>query len=92
MTRTEALQILMKYWNLPVFCVQIGICSPQVEHVDLESALAEMDRCSKFTTEFLEYVYIYPSEFVTDHDKLHDALLLFNLGRGRSSLNSKRFT
>ena len=92
MSRVKALELLKKYFNIPIFNVKTGVCSPQVENVTLKSALEEMDRCSKFTTEFWEYVYIYPSSFVKEGHDIERALILFNLGRGREGLNNTNHT
>lgn len=87
MKRSEAVDLLKEYWSKPVFNTKIGMCSPQVTDVDFETALAELDRCDKYTTEFMEYVYIYASEFCKNEDKLNEALCLFNLGPRRGRLN-----
>ena len=87
MKRTEAVNLLREYWDRPIFNVRIGICSPQLTDSDFESALEELDRCDRYTTEFMEYVYIYASEFCKDEKQLNEALQLFNLGFGRHRLN-----
>ncbi len=87
MTRTEAFELLQGYYDRRVFGVRIGVCSPQIEDVDFETALAEFDRCAKFDTSFMEYVYIYAFEGLKDADRLNEALVLFNLGCGRHRLN-----
>lgn len=89
MKRSDAVGLLRQYWDKPVFNVKIGVSSPQVKDVDFETALAEFDRCDKFSTEYMEYVYIYASEFCKDEEKLDDALRLFNLGAGRHKLNQE---
>jgi hypothetical protein len=93
MKRTEAVEVLREFWDRPVFNVKIGMCSPQIRDVDFESALIELDRCARFTTEFIEYVFIYVSDFVNaeDREKLEKALFLFNLGSSRHRLNQNNF-
>lgn len=92
MTRFEAYELIKRYHDRPVFSVKIGMCSPQLESVTFEYALQAMDQADRFTTEFLEYVYIYAEDYVTDYHELNQALVLFNLGPGRHALNTKRFT
>ncbi len=92
MTRIEAFELLRDYYEKPVFSVRIGVCSPQIEHINFECALHSLDQCAHFTTEYMEYAYIYVDDYVVDADKLHEALKLFNLGCGRHALNTKVFT
>jgi hypothetical protein len=91
MKRLEALELIKRFYNEPVFNVRIGICSPQVTNVDFETAVEEFDRCGKYTTEYMEYVYIYPSDYVKDCLDIQEALSLFNLGPRRVRLNQEGF-
>lgn len=60
MDRLEAYSILIENKDKPYFNVKIGVCSPQVEYVNLEEAIMEFDRCKKWRNpNLLEYVYIY---------------------------------
>jgi hypothetical protein len=84
MTRLEAINLIKEYYNEPIWCVTIGIGSPQVQGVEFEEAVAEFDRCNiKFNTEYLEYVYMYPKDYVNQRQELHDALAILGLGYAR---------
>lgn len=87
MKRLQALEVVRQYYTKPVFNVKIGMCSNECTDVDFETAIEVFDRCDRHTTEHLEYVYIYASDFCKDAYEIDEALKLFNLGIGRHSLN-----
>jgi hypothetical protein len=84
----DAYRLLAAHRDLPIFSVKIGIGSPQVSNVEFEDALEEFSRCGKWTTEYMEYVYVYVADFVKDAESLNLALTQFNLGPGRGALNT----
>ena len=90
MKRIEALEILKEYWHEPIFQTKIGMSSPS-EMMTLEECLEDWDKTyekfTKCTTEYIEYMYICVPGYIKDRDKIHEALVLFNLGCGRSKLN-----
>jgi hypothetical protein len=84
MTRSEAIELIKEYYNEPIWCVKIGMGSDQVAGVDFDEAVTEFDRCNKnFHTEYLEYVYIYPKEYVSEQEEIHNALNILGFGYGR---------
>lgn len=93
MSRLEALKLLTKFYNKPIFVVQIGMCSPQVSNVSFEEALAEFDRCAKFRdSDYLEYTMIYVADYVEEKLKqqLNTALEVWDLGHYKFSTDDAR--
>jgi len=88
MTRFEAVDLIKYYYNEPIWNVKIGIGSPQLEGVDFEEALHEFDRCNvNFNTSKMEYIYIYPKDYLRDEDAIHQALDILGFGYGRKKRN-----
>lgn len=87
MNPLEAYNLIQKYHDEPVFNVKIGCGSNQIKNSTFHEALVEFDRCSRFSTEYLEFVYIYATSYITESNKIDEALSLFNLGHCRHLIN-----